>query len=257
MTGMKAIIKKEWLSYFYSPLAYVVLGLFALIMGIIFDVFIGIYQQANMPSPYGPSQQIPLGRLISQYFQNVAFILCFMTPMLTMRLFAEEKRQHTYELLFTAPLRGGELVLGKFFSAFGFVLAMLAFTIVYMGFLVFYGNPDIAVLATTYLGLALSMACYVALGALISACSSTQAVAAVINYVVLLFLWLVQNIGQRVTLSWGPIEWGPTLVYLSPLGHFNSFAEGVVHIKHVVYFVSFAIFTLFLTHKVVESNRWR
>ena len=102
MTGMKAIIKKEWLCYFYSPLAYVVIGLFALIMGIIFDVFIGIYQQANMPSPYGPSHQIPLDRLISQYFQNVAFILCFMTPMLTMRLFAEEKRQHTYELLFTA-----------------------------------------------------------------------------------------------------------------------------------------------------------
>jgi len=257
MTGMTAIMKKEWRSYFYSPVAYVVIGVFLLIMGIIFDAFVGIYQQYNNMSRFGQGQGITVDRLIAQLFQNMAFILTFLSPMLTMKLFAEEKRQHTYELLFTAPLRGGELVVGKFLSAFGLMMVMLVFSFFYIFFLLLWGNPDVNTIITTYLGLALSLACYLSLGGFISAISTSQAVAAVINFIVLLFLYLVQTLGQRVSAKWGPIEWGPTLVYMSPLGHFNAFAEGVIHVKDVVYFLTFTAFMLFLTHKVVESNRWR
>ncbi len=87
--------------------------------------------------------------------------------------------------------------------------------------------------------------------------TSSQAIAAVWTFIILLFLWLMQSLAQGITATWGPIKIGPTLIYMSPLGHFSSFAEGLIHVKDLVYFLSFTIFTLFLTHRVVESNRWR
>ena len=257
MRGMSAIFKKEMKSYFYSPLAYVLIGVFLAIMGVIFSAFISIYQEYNALHRYGQSSGITVDRLVSQLFQNMAFVLCFMTPMLTMKLFAEEKRQQTFELLFTAPVTGAGLVLGKFFSALSLMGIMLGFSFCYIAFLLAWGNPDAAVILTTYLGLMLALCCYLSLGGLISALSNSQAIAAVWTFIVLLFLWLLQTLGQRVAAKWGPIDWGATLTYISPLGHFNPFVEGVIHIKDVTYFVTFTGLMLFLTHRAVESNRWR
>ena len=137
------------------------------------------------------------------------------------------------------------------------MLMMLAVSSIYVLFMVIWGNPELPIIGTTYIGLILALCCYISLGALISALTSSQAIAAVWTFITLLLLWLMQSLGQGVTASWGPIQLGPTLIYLSPLGHFNSFAEGLIHIKDLVYFVTFTAFTLFLTHRVVESNRWR
>jgi len=257
MNGISAIVKKELRSYFYSPIAYVIIGIFLFIMGIIFAKFVSIYLQYNAAQRFGQAQGITLDKLATYLYQNMAFILCFVTPFLTMRLFAEERRQQTYELLFTAPLKGGELVLGKFLSAYLLMILMVAISFVYVLFMIMWGNPEMAIIGSTYLGLSLALACYISLGALISALTSSQAIAAIWTFIVLLLLWLLQALGQGITASWGPIQWGPTLVYISPLGHFNSFSEGLIHIKDVVYFVSFATLALFLTHRVVESNRWR
>jgi len=257
MTGVRAIVKKELRSYFYSPLAYVILGVFLFIMGIIFAKFVDIYQRYNAMQRFGQSQGITLDKLATYLYQNMAFILCFVTPFLTMRLFAEEKRQQTLELLFTAPIRGFELVLGKFLASYALMLVMVVISFVYVLFMILWGNPEMAIIGTTYLGLLLALACYIALGGLISAISGSQAVAAVWTFIVLLLLWLMQSLGQGITTTWGPIQWGPVLTYISPLGHFNSFAEGLIHLKDVIYFVTFTAFTLFLTHRVVESNRWR
>lgn len=257
MRGATAIIKKELRSYFCSPIAYVVLGVFLFVMGVIFAKFVDLYNRFNAAQQFGQAQGITLDKLATYLYQNMAFIMCFVSPFLTMRLFSEEKRQNTLELLFTSPIRELEIVLGKFLSAFIFMLVMLALSSIYVFFMVLWGNPELKIIATTYLGLALALACYVSLGALISAMTSSQAIAAVWTFIALLFLWLLQSLGQGITASWGPIQWGPTLVYISPLGHFNSFTEGLVHVKDIVYFVSFTVFTLFLTHRVVESNRWR
>ncbi len=257
MRGATAIIKKELRSYFSSPIAYVVLGVFLFVMGVIFAKFVALYQQFNTAQQFGQAQGITLDKLATYLYQNMAFILCFVTPFLTMRLFSEEKRQNTLELLLTTPIKEFEIVLGKFFSAYALMLIMLSLSAIYVFFMVLWGNPELKIIGSTYLGLALALACYVSLGALISAMTSSQAIAAVWTFIALLFLWLLQSLGQGVSASWGPIQWGPTLVYLSPLGHFNSFTEGLVHIKDVVYFLSFTLFTLFLTHRVVESNRWR
>lgn len=261
MKGMVAIVKKEMRSYFYSPIAYVILGIFLFFMGVIFTKFIDIYQRYNMAQRFGQAQGITLDKLATYLYQNMAFLLCFLTPFLTMKLFAEEKRQSTLELLFTAPLRGAELVLGKFFSAYLLMLVMVALSFVYVFFMVLWGTPDLAIIGTTYVGVMLALACYIALGTLISAMTSSQAIAAVWTFIALLFLWLLQSLAQGLSAKWetflGTVEWGPTLTYLSPLSHFTSFAEGLVHLKDVVYFLTFAGFILFLTHRVVESNRWR
>lgn len=257
MTGMNAIIKKELRSYFYSPVAYVIIGVFLFVMGVIFAKFVAIYMQYNAMQRFGQAQGITLDKLATYLYQNMAFILCFVTPFLTMKLFAEEKRQSTLELLFTAPLRGGELVLGKFLAAMILMLMMTAFSAIYVLFMVLWGNPELPIIASTYLGLILALSCYISLGALISALTSSQAIAAVWTFIALLMLWLMQSLAQGITATTGFIEWGPTLLYLSPLGHFNSFAEGLLHVKDIVYFVTFTGFTLFLTNRVVESNRWR
>ena len=257
MRGALAIVKKEVRSYFASPVAYVVLGVFLFLMGVIFAKFVALYQQYNMAQQFGQAQGITLDKLATYLYQNMAFILCFVTPFLTMRLFSEEKRQNTLELLLTAPLRESELVLGKFFSAFTLMLIMLLVSSIYVLFMVLWGNPELKIIGATYLGLALASACYISLGGLISAMTSSQAIAAIWTFIALLFLWLLQTLGNGISASLGPIQWGPTLVYISPLGHFNSFTEGLVHVKDIVYFVSFTLFTLFLTHRVVESNRWR
>lgn len=257
MNGVTAIVKKEFRSYFYSPLAYVMLGLFLFVMGFIFSAFVAIYDSVNRAQRFGQAQGITLDKLAASLFQNMAFILCFISPFITMRLFAEEKRQQTMELLLTAPIRVAELVIGKFSAALMFMGIMLIFSLLYVFFMVTWGNPDTHIILTTYIGLILSLSCYIALGGLISAASSSQAIAAIWSFIALLVLWLLQSVGQRITATTGPIEWGPVLVYLSPLGHFNSFAEGLVHVKDAVYFITFTAFALFLTHRVVESNRWR
>jgi ABC-2 type transport system permease protein len=257
MNGITAITKKELKTYFYSPVAYVMLGVFLFIMGFIFSAFVSIYHQYNMAQRFGQAQNITLDKLAASLYQNMAFILCFVTPFLTMKLYAEERRQQTLELLLTAPIRGIELVIGKFTAAFLLMLMMIGVSFIYVLFMILWGNPDTHIIVTTYLGLILSLACYISLGGLISSLFSSQAIAAVWTFIVLLLLWLLQSVGQRITASTGPIEWGPTLVYLSPLGHFNSFAEGLIHVKDAVYFITVTGFTLFLTHRVLESNRWR
>lgn len=257
MSGTTAIIKKEIRTYFYSPVAYVLIGIFLFIMGVIFTKFVAIYQQVTMAQRFGQAQGITLDKLAAYLYQNMAFILCFVTPFLTMKLFAEEKNQSTLELLLTSPIRTAHLVLGKFFGAFALMTIMVILSFVYAGFMIAWGNPEVGVILSTYLGLLLALSCYISLGGLISAVASSQAIAAVWTFIALLLLWLLQSLGQGVTASLGPIQIGPTLVYLSPLGHFNSFNEGLIQVKDVVYFLSFTGFMLFLTHRVVESNRWR
>ncbi len=261
MRGMCAIVKKELRCYFYSPAAYIIIGVFVFFMGIVFTKFVAIYQQYNMAQRFGGGGGITLDKVATYLYQNMAFWMCLLAPFLTMRLFAEEKRQQTFELLFTSPVRIGEMVLGKFLSAFILTLAMMAVSFVYVLFMVLWGTPDIAIIGTTYIGLVLSVGCYIAIGTLISSLTASQAIAAVLTIITLIFLWLLQSLAQGMTAKLetplGTIEWGPTLNYLSPLSHFTSFSEGLIHAKDLVYFASFLALMLFFTHRVIESNRWR
>jgi ABC-2 type transport system permease protein len=254
---MNALVKRELRSYFWSPLAYVLMGVFFLLMGIIFTKFIILYQQYNFQQSMGGGPSVTLDKLANYFYQNMAFIICFLTPFLTMRLYAEEKRQSTMELLLTAPVTSWSIVLSKYLSAMALIATVLALTALYVVFFVAWGNPDVQVILATYLGLFLMLSAYVAVGALISSFTSSQAIAAIFSFLAVFLLWVFQMIGQGMTATTGFIEWGPLILYLSPLSHFTSFANGLIQIKDIVYFVSFTAVALFLTHQVVESHRWK
>jgi ABC-2 type transport system permease protein len=183
---------------------------------------------------------------------NSAIIILFIMPMITMRTYAEEKRSGTIELLLTSPLTDLEIIFGKFLGALGLYSAMLAVTLFDIALLFFFGRPEWRAILAGYLGLLLLGGCFVALGLLISRLTKNQIVAGVVTFAVFLMLWIV---------NWTADQAGPTmravLNHLSIIDHFDDFARGVIDTKHVVYYLSFITFGLFLTAKSVDSERWR
>jgi ABC-2 type transport system permease protein len=169
-----------------------------------------------------------------------------------MRTYSEEKRQGTIELLLTSPLTDVEIILGKFLGAMTLYTAMLAVTLIHISLLFLYGNPEWKPIATGYLGLLLMGGCFLSVGLLISSLTKNQVVAAMATFAVFLMLWVINWIGAFV---------GPTaqavLQYLSITEHFDDFSRGIIDTKHLIYYLSFIAFGLFLTMKSVDSERWR
>jgi ABC-2 type transport system permease protein len=169
-----------------------------------------------------------------------------------MRTYSEEKRSGTIELLLTSPITDLQIILGKFTGAMLLYLAMLAVTVIHVGFLFVFGNPEWKPIATGYLGLILMGGCFLSLGLFISSLTKNQIVAAMATFAVFLMLWVI---------NWIATFMGPTaqsvLTYLSLTDHFDDFAKGVIDTKHIIYYLSFMAFGLFLTAKSVDSERWR
>jgi ABC-2 type transport system permease protein len=249
-----AIAEKELRSYFASPIAYIIIGLFALLFGVFFNLYLAVFIQRSMGmSQFGGGGAANINQdMIRGVLMNAAVIILFVMPMITMRTYAEEKRSGTIELLLTSPVTDLQIILGKFFGAMGLFLAMLALTLIHTGILFLYGNPDWKPIATGYLGLILMGGCFLAVGLLISSLTKNQIVAGMVTFAVFLMLWVINWIGQFV---------GPTmqsvLAYLSLTEHYDDFAKGIVDTKHLIYYASFMAFGLFLTAKSVDSERWR
>jgi len=172
--------------------------------------------------------------------------------MITMRTYAEEKRSGTIELLLTSPLTDLQIILGKFLGAMALYASMLFVTLLYVAVLFVYGNPEWKPIATAYLGLLLLGGCFISVGMLISSFTRNQIVAGMLTFGIFLLLWVIDWIGSFL----GPS--GEKVVnYLSITRHFEDFAKGVIDTAHLVYYVSFITFGLFLTAKSVDSERWR
>jgi ABC-2 type transport system permease protein len=172
--------------------------------------------------------------------------------MITMRTYSEEKRSGTIELLLTSPITDWQIILGKFFGAMGLYASMLLVTLLYMALLFVYGNPEWRPIAAGYLGLLLMGGCFVSVGLLISSLTKNQIVAGAVTFAVFLMLWVINWIGDMS----GPIT-REIVGYLSITEHLDDFARGVIDTKHVVYYLTFITFGLFLTAKSVDSERWR
>jgi ABC-2 type transport system permease protein len=251
------IIGKEFRSYFVSPVAYVVLTGFLLLGGWFFfnllsrfNLLLGLYTQFQGG---GAADQLNLNEyVIAPLLQNLSVVLVILVPMITMRAFAEEKKNGTYELLLTSPIRTGELVLGKFLASFLFICLMIGLTGIYAVILLVFGNPEIGVLASGYLGLLLLATVFVAVGMLTSSFTENQIVAAVSGLVATLLLYIV---GWPADAA-GPLL-GPILSYLWVTEHFAQLVKGVIDTRPLVYFVSLIVLALFLTQRSVESLRWR
>lgn len=255
MSNTLAIAHKEIKAYFASPIAYIVIGFSAVLFGYFFVALLLNFDRMSLQagSGFGGPESVNVNQmLIGPFFMNVAVILLFTLPLLTMRIYSEEKRSGTIELLLTSPLTDVQIVLGKFLGALVLYAAMLGVTVVHIGFLFIFGNPEWRPVATGYLGVLLMGGCFLSLGLFVSSLTKNQIVAGFITFAVFLMFWIVNWIAGFV---------GPTtqnvLNYLSITEHLNDFTIGVLDTKHLVYYVSFIAFSLFLTVRSVDTERWR
>jgi ABC-2 type transport system permease protein len=254
MSNILAIAHKELKSYFASPIAYVVIAFFAVLYGYFYVVMLAYFQRVSLQMGAGmggPQAANVNEMMIRPLMQNVLILVLFIMPMVTMRTYAEEKRAGTIELLLTSPLTDWQIVLGKFLGALALYGITLAVTLIHMAILFVYGNPEWKPIATAYLGLFLFGACFISLGMFISSLTKNQIIAGMATFGVFLFLWVINWIG-----SFYPSIEGITN-YLSVVQHAEDFWKGVIDTTHLIYYVSFIAFGLFLTAKSVDTERWR
>lgn len=252
MSNILTIAQKEFRSYFASPIAYVIVGLFALLFGWFFVTGLAFFARFSSPFGGGPPSINVNESLVRPLLGNATVLLLLVLPLITMRTYAEEKRSGTMELLLTSPLTDVQIVLGKFLGAMALYTLMLAVTLIDVGMLFMYGNPEWQPIATGYLGLWLMGGSFISIGLFLSSTTKNQIVAGMLTFAVVLLLYVM---------SWMSDSVGPTgqaiLTYLSVVDHFDDFSKGVIDTSHLAYYASFIGFGLFLTVKSVDSERWR
>lgn len=253
MRNILAIAHKELRSYFASPIAYIVIGLFVFVYGYFYALSFRYFIQLSMQGAMRGQQGVNINQdLLRPVVQNMLVVLLFVMPMITMRTYAEEKRSGTIELLLTSPVTDFQMIFGKFLGALGLFGAMLVATLPHIGVLFVYGNPEWQPILTTYLGLLLFGGCFISVGLFISSLTNNQIVASAITFSVFLMLWVIGWLGSFST-GWV----ANVTTYLSIIDKLDDFTKGVVDTSHLVYYVSFITFGLFLTAKSLDMERWR
>lgn len=255
MSNTLTIWRKELQSYFRSPIAYGVIAFFALIAGYMFYSSVVIFVSASIRSSMmGQSQPMNVNDyVIRPIFGNVSVIFLIVIPMIAMRLFAEEKRSGTIELLMTSPVKDWEIILGKWFAAMTLYCAMLLTLLISMASLFFYGQPDLRPMLTGFLGLLLLGGSMLSVGTFISTLTKNQIVAVMAAFSVCILWWILDWPASYFQDSTA----GKILSYLAITQHLDSFTKGVLDMHDVVYYVSAIIIGLFLTARSLESLRWR
>lgn len=254
MRNILAIAGKELRSYFSSPIAYIVIGLFAFLYGYFYALYLQAFVRQGLNlGQFGTQQALNINQdMLRPILQNATVLLLFVLPAMTMRTYAEERRSGTIELLLTSPLTDLQIVLGKFLGTFALYCVMLGVTLVHMGVLFIYGNPEWLPIATSYLGLLLLGGSFLSLGLFVSTLTTNQIVAYIVTFSVFLLLWIISWIGS---VSTGFVS--DLTSYLSVIEHFDDFSKGVIDTTHVIYYLSLITFGLFLTAKSVDTERWR
>jgi ABC-2 type transport system permease protein len=255
MKNVLLICRKEMKSYFASPIAYFLLGAFALVFGFVFynasrEMWrMGFQSQmmGQMPQPMNVNEWI-----IRPILGFASTIALFLLPLVTMRLIAEEKRTGTIELLLTSPVTDLEIILGKWLGALLLYLCILGMSALNLGMLFIWSKPDLKPLLVGYLGLILQGGCLLAIGTLISALTKNQIVAGGVTFFVCLFLWLLQWFTANES-GW----FYQGLGYISIVTHLENFQRGLISSKDVIFYFSMMFFALFLTHRAMDSIRWR
>ena len=255
MSNIIALMQKELKSYFASPIGYMLIGLFALIFGYFYVAILAYFvrQSMQMGQFGGGPQAINVNQmLIRPVLQNVTVVVLFVLPMVTMRTYSEEKRSGTIELLLTSPLTDFQIIMGKFLGAMGLYALMLLVSLPHIGLLFVFGRPEWKPIVTAYIGLFLLGGCFISVGLFISSLTKNQVVSGMLTFSVFLLLWVITWIGSFS---------GPTVErltrYLAIVDHLDDFTKGVIDTTHLVYYISFITFGLFLTAKSVDSERWR
>ena len=231
-----AICRREFKAYFNSPVAYFVITIFLVLVGIMF--FIPFFAQDRVS--------------MRDFFSLAPFLFVFFAPAITMRLVAEERRTGTLELLITLPVRDVDVILGKYLAALALLLVALVLTLPYAITIAQFGDLDWGPVWGGYLGLLMMGGAFLALGLMASSWTENQIVAFVIG----LFLSMLFLMVDRFVIFL-PAALAPYVEYLSFSNHFRNTARGVVDSRDVVFFCSFILLALFLAFRSLESRRWR
>lgn len=254
MRNVMVIFKKELKSYFASPIAYLLLAIFAVIFGFFFYSAVRFFilqgmqmQMMGRGAPMDVNEYV-----IRPLLTNASVIGLFLIPMITMRLYAEEKRSGTIELLMTSPVRDLEIVLGKWLAALVMYASILAVSGINIAVLYAFGRPDLKPILVGFLGLLLQGGCLLAIGTFISTLTKNQIIAGGATFAVCLMLWVLDWVSAYDQSAWAKI-----VSYLSVVTHFEPFSKGVVDTKDIIFYLSMIFFGLFLTTRSVESLRWR
>ena len=259
MRNYLAIFEREVRSYFVSPIAYMVIFLFLLISGIFFYLilsnFVEMCLRATMQAQYyrmmPPNMNVNM-MAIRPMLHNISLFALFFLPLVSMKLYAEEKKSGTIELLMTSPLTNLQTMLGKFTAALTLFMVMLALTFIYQILIMIYGKPELGPILVGYLGLLLLGACYLSFGLFFSSLTENQIIAAASTIAFILFFWAIGWLSGFVSPAMGNALSGFSLIE-----HFDDFAKGVIDSKHIIFYLSFIFMGLFLTYVSIESARWR
>ncbi len=254
MRNIWTVCRRELYAYFVSPIAWVLLTIFAFLSGVFTYIISASFVRFSLEGQMS-GQSMPMNvneQVIAPLFSNIAVVGLFLIPLISMRLFAEEKRQGTIELLITSPVRDLQIILGKWLASVIMYCALLAVLAADYSFLFMYGNPDWKPVATGFLGIVLQGACLLAFGAFISTLTRNQIVAGAVGFALALVLWIL-----NWTTSFGNSVGVQVLNYLSIVSHMDSFSKGVIDTKDIIYYLSMIFLGLFLTARSLESLRWR
>ncbi len=255
MRAIMTIARRDFRSTFLSPKAGAIFFVFLLFMGLFFYSFIGEFLQIQMNSAQTGGQGATLEQLLKAIFYNLHFVMILIIPAVTMATFSEEKKTHTLRLMQSAPISASHIVLGKFIAVVGVMSIVLFASMVFPAFLVKFGNPDMGVILTSYLGVFLLIMAQLAFGLWVSSLTSHQFMAFIFTmlglFALLILNWLAKSISQGASI----LE--SVLKYLASTEHLDSFLKGMISVADVTYFVCFTALFLFLTNVVLDSQRWR
>src|SRR5437762_3541836 len=257
MRSILAIAGKELRAYFHSPIAYVVMTIWAALTGFAFYLHLMVYSEemfymqgrGGMGAPPINLNDVIIRPMLEGF---LLIVLLFLTPVITMRLFAEEKRSGSIELLLTSPVTDLEIILGKYLVALTLLVSLMVLTFVYVGLLFLYGNPDAKPVIAGALGMLLFGAALLSIGMWISTFSKNQIIAGAVTLAVLLLMYILVWLRGVAT---GPV--GQFIAGLSLGIHIESFAKGVIDVGDLLYYVSVIFLGIFLTARSVDALKGR
>jgi len=256
MRNILTVAGKELRAYFHSPIAYLVMTVYTAICGFVFYSSTAFFVIQSMRAQMGGMGMPPLSlneHIIRPILAGVlTVVLLFLIPLITMRLYAEEKRSGTIELLLTSPLTDLEIILGKFLGSLVLFAILEALTFIYFTVLFIYGNPNAKPLIANALGMLLYGAALLALGMWISTFTKNQIIAGAVGLAGFLLLYLLDWVSAYSSSTVGQV-----MSYLALTTHFDNFSKGVIQLSDVVYYLSVVMLGLFLTARSVEALKGR
>lgn len=254
MSAVFTIAWRDIKAYFASPKWAAIFFFFLMFMGFFFHSFVVSFVEMTQRAPMFGGEAPTLEQLHRALFYNLHFVLVLLIPAVTMSSFAEERRNQSLRLLLTAPVSAAQIVLGKFFAAVFVLTLALACSFVYPAFTIAFGNPDKAVVLTSYLGLFLLICAQVAFGLWVSSMTSNQFMAFLFTmfgvFMLLILNWLAPGISGG-----GVME--NVIKYIASTEHLDMFFKGMLTVSDVTYFICFIGLFLFFTNVVLDSQRWR